>query len=75
MKKLISIGVAPFLALLVLWGCSEKVGEPVLEPEEHEDVELSKNTCLGCHASEDKLKAAVGDGGSYASPAVSTGDG
>ena len=75
MKKFMAVGAVPFLALLVLWGCTENVGEPVQEPEEEPEVELSQNTCLGCHASEDRLKAALGDGGSYTIVAANSGDG
>ena len=75
MKKSFSIGVVPVLALLLLWGCSENVGEPLPEPEDDQDIGLSKNTCLGCHSSEQKLKDALGDGGSYTVVAVNNGDG
>ena len=75
MKKLISIGVLPVLALLLVWGCTENVGEPVPEPEDDSEIGLSQNTCLGCHASEDRLKAAVGGGGSYTIVAANSGDG
>ena len=75
MKKLISIGVLPVLALLLVWGCTENVGEPVLVPDDEPPAAGTQNTCLGCHSSEDELKAALGGGSSYTIAAVNNGDG
>jgi hypothetical protein len=75
MKKLIANGLVPVLVLLMLWGCTENVGEPVIEPDDEPDIELTQNTCLGCHSSEKNLKDALGGGGSYTIVTANSGDG
>jgi len=76
MRKLILICAAPVLALLVFGACTENVGDPVEDLDDDPGAVLTQNTCLGCHASEDRLKSAVGSGGgSLTVVAVSSGDG
>jgi len=59
MKQLTILGLLPLLCLVVLWGCDNDTSNDVSGPGG--GVEPTDKTCLGCHGSEDELKAALGD--------------
>ena len=76
MRKFVLIFAAPLLALLFLGACTENVGDPVEELDDDPGAVLTQNTCLGCHASEDRLKSAAGSSGAGLTVvAVKSGDG
>ncbi|MBD3220738.1 hypothetical protein GF314_05810 [bacterium] len=50
--------VVPLLVLAALWGCDNDTSNDVSgEP----GGPTTDKTCLGCHSSEDELKAALGE--------------
>jgi hypothetical protein len=52
----------PLVAMMALWGCTEESHDVVLPPDGGGGgPEEQVATCLGCHSSEAKLKAALGD--------------
>lgn len=79
MKQLITIGALVLLSLLVVWGCTENVGDPVGGDDPGDGTNppvVTQNTCLGCHSSESNLKTALGSsGGASMAPAAASGDG
>jgi len=50
MKRFIILPILALLALVVLWGCENDTSNGPVG---------NAGTCLGCHASEDALKAAL----------------
>jgi hypothetical protein len=75
MKKLLASGALPLLVFLLVVGCSEDNPNGITNPDDDLPPLTTTNTCLGCHSSEDNLKAAVGSGGSAMVLAVNSGDG
>lgn len=75
MKKQIAKGVLPLVVFVMVWGCSEEVGQKVTGPGEEQppqDVEVA--TCLDCHSSEQALKTALGPNATVG-PLATAGDG
>jgi len=48
--------VLPLLVLAAFWGCSNDTSNDVAD----DPGGTTDKTCLGCHSSEDELKAALG---------------
>ncbi|MEN8007485.1 MAG: hypothetical protein ABFS42_10745 [Candidatus Krumholzibacteriota bacterium] len=59
MKRFIILPVLLLLALVVLWGCDNDTSNDPVDPGAG-DIPPEKS-CLGCHSSEELLKAAIGD--------------
>ena len=59
MRNITILGALPLLVLLVLWGCDNDTSNDVTGPGDGGGQ--TDKTCLGCHESEDALKAALGD--------------
>lgn len=55
----------PLMVLLALWGCENDTSNDVASPGGGDDGGgggvVTDKTCLGCHSSEDELKAALGE--------------
>jgi hypothetical protein len=61
MNRLVLLVLVPLVAVLALAGCTEKSEDIVLPPAGGDGgTEQDKTTCLGCHSSEEMLKAALG---------------
>ena len=56
MKRFIILPVLVLLALFALWGCDNDTSNGPVDPPE-----VSDKTCLGCHSSEEMLKASLSD--------------
>lgn len=55
-------GANVFVALFVLvfaWGCSDDAPEQIVDPGNDQPA-FDVTTCIGCHSSEEALKAALG---------------
>ena len=59
MKKFWILMALAMVALLALWGCSNDTSNEITDPGG--GGETTDKTCLGCHSSEEMLKAALGD--------------
>jgi mono/diheme cytochrome c family protein len=59
MKRFLILIILALVALLALWGCSNDTSNDVTDPGD--GPATTDKTCLGCHSSEDMLKAALGD--------------
>ena len=57
MKRFIILPVLVLLALFAMWGCENDTSNGPVDPGVGVSPEKS---CLGCHSSEDLLKAASG---------------
>lgn len=61
MNRLMLTALLPLLAMLALWGCTEESHDPY-EPDNgggNTPPEEEVATCLGCHSSEEMLKASL----------------
>jgi hypothetical protein len=58
MKRFLILIVLALVALLALWGCSNDTSNDPVDPG---GPGVTDKTCLGCHSSEEMLKAALGD--------------
>ena len=61
MNRLMLTALLPLLAMLALWGCTEESHDPY-EPDNGGGTtppEEEVSTCLGCHSSEEMLKASL----------------
>lgn len=61
MNRLMLTALLPLLAMLALWGCTEESHDPY-EPDNGGGTtppEEEVTTCLGCHSSEEMLKASL----------------
>jgi hypothetical protein len=62
MNRLLITTLLPLVAMLALWGCTEESHDIVLPPDGGDngggEIE-DKATCLGCHSSEEMLKASL----------------
>lgn len=58
MKRITILAVLACLALLAFWGCSNDTSNGPVDPD---GPGATDKTCLGCHSSEEMLKAALGD--------------
>jgi len=70
MKKLILLSIVPLMLFFVNWGCDRQLADV----EDPEGGHGTGGTCLGCHSSEDNLKAALGTT-EIPIPRVAAGDG
>ena len=62
MNRLALLVLLMLTAMLALSGCTEETNDIVLPPGGDDGgQEQAKATCLGCHSSEEMLKAALGD--------------
>jgi mono/diheme cytochrome c family protein len=52
--------VLPLVVLAALWGCDNDTSNDVAGDDPGGPTVTDK-TCIGCHGSEDELKAALGD--------------
>jgi ABC-type glycerol-3-phosphate transport system substrate-binding protein len=59
MKKFWILMALAMVALLALWGCSNDTSNDPVDPGDGGGT--TDKTCLGCHSSEEMLKAALGD--------------
>ena len=59
MKRFIILPVLVLLALFALWGCDNDTSNGPVEPGGEGGT--TDKTCLGCHSSEEMLKAALSD--------------
>ena len=59
MKKILVLMAMALVALFTLWGCSNDTSNEITDPGDGPGV--TDKTCLGCHSSEEMLKAALGD--------------
>ena len=57
MKRFLVLIDLALVALLVPWGCSNDTSNGPVDP----DDAVTDKTCLGCHSSEEMLKASLGD--------------
>jgi len=57
MKRIRGFGALPLLVLLAMWGCDSDTTNDITGGDG------TDKTCLGCHASEDNLKLALGKAG------------
>jgi hypothetical protein len=66
MNRLWITALVPLVAMLALWGCTEESHDVVLPPDGGggDGPEEQVATCLGCHSSEEMLKASLGKAGS-----------
>ena len=48
--------VLPLLVLAILWGCDNDTSNDIADP----GGGATDKTCLGCHSSEEQLKASLG---------------
>ena len=62
MNRLWITALVPLVAMLALWGCTEESHDVVLPPDGGDGggPEEQVATCLGCHSSEEMLKASLG---------------
>ena len=51
--------VLPLLVLAALWGCDNDTSNDITDPPPGGGT--TDKTCIGCHSSEDELKAALGE--------------
>ncbi len=59
MKRFIILPVLVLLALFALWGCENDTSNGPVTPGDNPVV--TDKTCLGCHSSEEMLKASLSD--------------
>ena len=59
MKKFWILMALGLVAMLTLWGCSNDTSNEITDPGG--GTQPTDKTCLGCHSSEEMLKAALGD--------------
>jgi len=61
MNRILLMTLVPVVAMLALWGCTEESHDPYEPPGNGGEVpEEDVATCLGCHSSEELLKASPG---------------
>lgn len=53
--------VLPLVVLAALWGCDNDTTNEIVGNGDGTGPVVTDKTCLGCHSSEDDLKAALGD--------------
>ena len=58
MKRFIILPVLVLLALFALWGCENDTSNGPVDPD---GPVATDKTCLGCHSSEEMLKASLPD--------------
>jgi len=58
MKRSLVFSALALLALFALWGCDNDTSNGPVDPD---GPAATDKTCLGCHSSEEMLKAALGD--------------
>ncbi len=58
MKRFIILPILALLALFALWGCENDTSNGPVDPGAGEIA--PEKSCLGCHSSEELLKAAAG---------------
>ncbi len=73
MKRYSILFALALVALFALWGCSNDTSNGPVEPGDGPGA--TDKTCLGCHSSEDMLKAALGDTSGSMVPIGNKGDG
>jgi hypothetical protein len=59
MKRLIIVPALALLLLFALWGCENDTSNGPVDPDD--GPAGTDKTCLGCHSSEEMLKASLPD--------------
>ena len=60
MNRIWILALAPLVLGVALWGCTEKEHEITLPPPDGGGTPDKELTCIGCHESEEMLKASLG---------------
>ena len=72
MRRHLELGLLPLLILVFAWGCSDDPTDPIVE---NGDPVFNTTTCLGCHSSEEALKASLGPESQLAAAPMPVDDG
>lgn len=63
MNRFLLMVLVPLVAMLAMWGCTEESHDPYEPPTDPTPPpEEAVASCLGCHSSEEMLKASLAKG-------------